>query len=112
MSKLVALKPRISEKGYGLSESANTYVFEVQAGGNKHTIARAVKEQYKVSVLNVHIAAVPGKTKRNYKKSSRSFSKSRRSDIRKAYVTLAEGDKLPIYAAIETETPKPTKDSK
>lgn len=112
MSKLIALKPRLSEKGYGLSVALNTYIFQINAGENKHTIARAVTQQYKVNVTGVHIAATSGKAKRTYKKRSRSFVNSHRSGVRKAYVTLAEGDKLPIYAATEADNTKPAKETK
>jgi large subunit ribosomal protein L23 len=97
----IALKPRISEKAYALSESGNTYIFDVPAAANKHAVAAAVVEQYKVTVTNVKIAAVPGKAVRAYRQRGRRSINGQRSDIRKAYVTLKEGDKLPIFAAME-----------
>lgn len=102
MSKIVALKPRQSEKTYALSESANTYVFDVPRELNKLTIASAVAGQFGVKVTNVRIASVPGKVKRSYRKRGRNVS-TQRNNIRKAYVTLAEGDKLPIFQAVEEE---------
>jgi large subunit ribosomal protein L23 len=106
----VILKPRISEKGYALSESGNTYIFDVPMEANKFTVASAVAAQYDVSVTNVRIATVPGKSVRAYRQRGRRSINGKRSDIRKAYVTLKEGDKLPIFAAPETpETPKETK---
>jgi large subunit ribosomal protein L23 len=85
MSKIMTLKPRLSEKTYGMSEALNVYTFEVPAGATKHTVAAAVKAQYDVVPVSVRIANIPGK----------------RSNVRKAYVTLKEGDKLPIFAAVE-----------
>jgi large subunit ribosomal protein L23 len=101
MSKTMPLKPRLSEKTYGLSEALNVYTFEVPADATKLTVAAAVKAQYEVTPTKVRIAAVAGKSKRTYKKSTRSTVTGTKSGIRKAYVTLKEGDKLPIFAAVE-----------
>lgn len=103
MSKLVVLKPRMSEKAYGLSETSNTYVFEIPAGCNSNTVASAIASQFKVGVKNVRIANIAGKSKRSTRSSSRSNKSGKRSDIHKAYVTLKEGDKLPIFAAVEAQ---------
>jgi len=97
----IILKPRISEKGYAISESHNTYIFDVPTSANKFEVAKAVAGQFEVSVTNVRIASVPGKEVRAYRNRGRRSISSNRSDIRKAYVTLKEGDKLPIFAAVE-----------
>lgn len=108
--KYLTLKPRISEKAYALSEQRNVYVFDVPADANKHDIAQAITSQYEVKVNNVRISGVPGKAVRSYRQRGRRSVQGQRSDIRKAYVTLNEGDKLPIFAAVETpETPKEAK---
>ncbi|HET6863780.1 MAG TPA: 50S ribosomal protein L23 [Candidatus Saccharimonadales bacterium] len=108
--KQLILKPRVSEKGYALSEQINTYIFEVPAGFNKFDIAAAVAAQYEVGVTKVRLAGVPGKAVRSYRDRGRRSINSRRSDIRKAYVTLKEGDSLPIFAAVEEpEAPKEVK---
>ncbi|MDB5161327.1 MAG: ribosomal protein [Candidatus Saccharibacteria bacterium] len=111
MSKIVALKPRISEKSYALAEQLNTYVFEVPADVNKHDIASSVVSQYSVTVKAVRIAGLPGKTKRSFRRGGRNIFKGSRAGIRKAYVTLAEGDKLPVFQAVE-EAGAPVKESK
>lgn len=106
----LSLKPRVSEKGYALSEQANTYIFEVSGGVNKFEVAKAVADQYEVKVVAVRLAGVPGKAVRSYRNRGRRSLSSRRSDIRKAYVTLKDGDKLPIFAAVEElEAPKEAK---
>lgn len=108
--KSIVLNPRLSEKAYGLSEERNTYIFSVVAGTNKFDIAKAVAGQYEVKVKKVRIAGVPGKSVRAYRQRGRKSISGQRSDIRKAYVTLKEGDKLPIFAAVEErEQPKETK---
>ncbi len=104
----IVLKPRVSEKAYGLSQVKNTYVFDVDGSANKHTVARAVSEQYKVTVTEVNIVNVRGKVKRTVRKGGRP-SLGRQSDVKKAYVTLKAGDSLPIFAAIEEAEAKDAK---
>lgn len=106
MTKLLTLNPRLSEKAYGLSEQRNTYIFDVDSSANKFDIANAVAIQYEVGVKKVRMAGVPGKSKRTYRQRGRKSLQGQRSGIRKAYVTLNEGDKLPIFAAVE-EPKKP-----
>ena len=101
MDKFVTLKPRVSEKGYALSEMHNVYIFDVPVDANKFDVAKAVKSQYQVDATSVRIASVPGKAVRSYRNRGRRSISSKRSDVRKAYVTLKEGDKLPIFAAVE-----------
>ncbi|MGH7156525.1 MAG: 50S ribosomal protein L23 [Candidatus Saccharimonadales bacterium] len=101
-----SLKPRVSEKAYGLSENSNVYTFDIEAGTNKFDVMRAVESQYEVTATKVRIAGVPGKAKRTYRQRGRKSLQGQRSDVRKAYVTLKEGDKLPIFAAVE-EPKKP-----
>ena len=107
----LALKPRVSEKAYALSEKDNTYVFDVGPGVNKFEIAKAVNSQYQVSVITVRLASVPGKAKRSYRQRGRKQFDGQRSNIRKAYVTLKEGDKLPIFVEPEGSA-KPEKETK
>jgi large subunit ribosomal protein L23 len=110
MSKTLFLKPRLSEKAYAMSSALNTYVFDVPKSATKLTIANAVRDQYGVVALKVRVANVSGKTQRSYNKASRRYVTGQRSNIRKAYITLKEGDKLPIFAAVEEA--KPEKESK
>ncbi len=100
MSMSLVLKPRVSEKAYGLSQLRNTYVFDVERAANKHTIARAVAAQYGVTVIEVNTVNATGKPKRSVRKGARP-SVGHTSDVKKAYVTLKAGDSLPIFAAIE-----------
>lgn len=99
MDKHMILKPRLSEKTYGLSLVGNTYTFEVPGDATKHTVARAVAAQFGVAVVDVNIVNVKGKAKRTVRKGGRPVN-GKRSDIKKAYVTLKEGDSLAIF---ETE---------
>lgn len=110
MSMSLILKPRVSEKAYGLSQLRNTYVFDVERSANKHIIARAVSSQYGVTVIEVNTVNATGKPKRSVRKGSRP-SAGRTSDVKKAYVTLKAGDSLPIFSAIEEAEKKETENS-
>ena len=101
MSKTLVLKPRLSEKAFAQSQAKNTYVFVVPGDATKHTVARAVAAQFEVTVIDVNITNVKGKAKRTISKGGRRVANGSQSDIKKAYVTLKDGDKLPIFAAEE-----------
>jgi large subunit ribosomal protein L23 len=113
MDKTIVLKPRMSEKAYGLSQQRNTYVFDVSGANdnkiNKHTVARAVTAQFDVVVIKVNIANIDGKAARVVSKGGRRVSKGHRSDVKKAYVTLAEGNSLPFFDAIDAAEAKEAK---
>lgn len=101
MYKQLILQPRLSEKTYGLSQN-RVYVFDVDGSVNKHSVARAVEQQFEVTVTKVNITNIPGKAKRTIYKGGKAVA-GREADTKKAYVTLAEGQSLPIFAAIEEE---------
>jgi large subunit ribosomal protein L23 len=108
--KIMSLNPRLSEKAYNLAEQHNTYIFNVETDKNKLDVAQGVSTQYDVTVIKVRVASVPGKLKKTYRQRGRKSMSGRRSDVRKAYVTLKEGDKLPIFDAVEApEAPKENK---
>lgn len=100
MDKSIVLKPRLSEKTYGLSRG-NVYVFDVAGDVNKHSVARAVTAQFDVEVVKVNIANIDGKAARVISKGGRRVSKGHRNDVKKAYVTLAKGSSLPFFDAAE-----------
>lgn len=102
MSKTITLKPRLNEKTYVLAEK-RVYVFDVDGSVNKHSIARAVEAQFEVKVTAVNTANIGGKAKRIVSISGKRMKNAdgKRNDIKKAYVTLAEGHSLPFFNAIE-----------
>jgi large subunit ribosomal protein L23 len=108
MDKTLVLTPRLSEKAYGVSQTQNTYVFEVPKDANKHSVARAISAQYGVTVEDVRVVVVKGKAKRTIRKGGR-VAKGRQNDVKKAYVKLAEGNSLPIFAAVEEAEEKQEK---
>ncbi len=96
MSKTTVLRPRLSEKTYGLSLSRNVYVFDVATDVNKQTVAEAVAAQFEVTVVSVNIVNSKGKKTRLVRKNGKAIA-GQRSDTKKAYVTLKEGQKLPFF---------------
>lgn len=102
MEKTITLRPRLSEKAYMLSETRRTYAIEVPADTSRDMVAKAVAAQFNVTVEGVNIVNVKGKAKRTIRKGGRPIS-GKRSDIKKAYVTLKEGDKLPFFADPEED---------
>ena len=83
--------PRVSEKTARLAES-NQYVFEVAKTATKADVKAAVEHLFNVKVLDVNVANIKGKSKAFRARAGR------RSDKRKAYVRLAEGQTLDVSA--------------
>jgi len=87
----VIRRPLITEKTTIIREDGRTLVFEVAKGANKIDIKRAVEVLLGSKVSDVRTSLAHGKVKRQGR-----FS-GRRSDWKKAYVTLREGEKLPDF---------------
>ncbi len=84
------LTPKLSEKSIDLAERG-VYVFEVPTSANKIEVAKAVEAAFKVSVTDVNILIVKGKTKR--------FRNvfGRQKDVKKAIVKLKKGQKIALF---------------
>jgi large subunit ribosomal protein L23 len=87
------LAPVITEKATLLSE-LNKVVFRVANDATKDEIAAAVEALFKVNVTKVNTLVVKGKTKRFRGRPGR------RSDVKKAVVTLAEGQSIDITTGL------------
>src|SRR3974377_758426 len=87
------LAPVITEKATMLSEQ-NKVVFRVARDATKADIAEAVESLFKVNVVKVNTLNVKGKTKRFR------GHVGRRSDVKKAIVTLAEGQSIDITTGL------------
>lgn len=87
----VLVQPLLTEKITGLREKTNTVGFVVHRDANRLQIKQAVETLLKVKVKKVNVLNVQGKTKRLGR-----FS-GRRSDWKKAFVTLKEGEKMEMY---------------
>ena len=77
--------PRMTEKTTMVAESSNQYVFRVSGDSNKNEIKRAVEKLFEVNVESVRIVNVKGKRK------SFKLRAGKRSDWKKAYVRVQEG---------------------
>ena len=82
---------RLSEKSNKLSSELGQYTFEVYKSANKHAIAEAIEQTFKVSVRRVNTQNYRGKNKK-----SRQGRPSIGSDYKKAIVTLKAGDKIEL----------------
>ena len=89
----VVLAPHITEKSTLLSEQ-NAVVFRVAQGASKPEIKAAVEALFNVSVVGVNTMITKGKSKRWKGKPYT------RSDVKKAIVTLAEGQSIDITSGI------------
>ena len=87
----VIRRPVITEKGLTLKENDRTLCFEVANSASKQQIQEAVERLFKVKVQAVRTMVVPGKMRRRGK------YMGYRSDWKKAYVTLREGEKMIEY---------------
>lgn len=92
MQLLVA--PQVSEKSTDVAERHNQVVFRVQREATKPEIRAAVERMFEVKVEGVTVVNVKGKRKR--------FGRlqGRRSDWKKAYVTLAEGQEIDFLGGV------------
>lgn len=81
----VLLAPYISEKSTILAEKHKQFLFKVRIGANKIQIKDAVEKMFNVKVNNVTTSLVKGKVK-NFKN-----TKGKKSNWKKAHVSLAEG---------------------
>lgn len=84
----VVKRPLFTEKGAMLKEGQNKVLVEVNVDANKLDIKRAVEEIFKVKVEKVATINTTGKWKRQGK------SIGKRSDRKKAIITLKKGEKL------------------
>lgn len=89
----VLKRPVISEKSFAHAEN-DKYVFVVSKEANKIEIKNAIEKLFKVTVLDVQTVVMKGKLKRV----GRKYGK--RSDFKKAYVTLKKGDKIEEFKGI------------
>jgi len=84
----------ITEKGTVLRETKNQYHFEVARQANKIEIKRAVEAIFSVKVDSVRTQQMHGKVKRQGR------SSGRRSDWKKAIVTLKPDQKIELFEQI------------
>ncbi|MGE5710206.1 MAG: 50S ribosomal protein L23 [Nitrospira sp.] len=87
----ILIQPLLTEKVTAMREANNTVSFLVHPHANRVQIKQAVEALLKVKVERVNVLNVQGKIKRLGR-----FS-GKRSDWKKAFVKLKEGEKLELY---------------
>ena len=89
-SRTIIKKIQVTEKGTLLAD-ANKYIFEVAPDSNKIEIKRAVENLFDVKVTSVATMNYTGKRKR-----TRTAKYGKRSDWKRAVVTLAAGNRIDL----------------
>jgi large subunit ribosomal protein L23 len=89
----VIKKPLITEKTTVEKDERNVIAFVVNRAANKIEIKAAVKQLFNAEVASVNTVNVAGKTKRSAK------GIGKRSNWKKAYVTLKEGSNVDFFEA-------------
>ena len=82
--------PHISEKSAVLGDSANQAVFHVATDAKKAEIKAAIEQLFDVKVAAVRTVNMKGKTKRQ------GARRGKRSDWKKAYVSLEQGHEIDL----------------
>jgi len=93
----VIRRPIITEKSNFQNNVLQQYVFEVDSKATKKMVKDAVEELFEVSVLRVNIINLPPKRSRNLRTRQMTI---RRKAYKKAIVTLAAGDTIPVFEGV------------
>lgn len=94
----VLRRPLVTEKSNYQSSRLHQYVFEVAETANRVQVKDAVERLFDVTVVRVNVMNVPAK--RSRKSRNRRWVISRDS-YKKAIVTLAPEDRIPIFEGVE-----------
>ena len=89
----ILVSPHVSEKAALLADDQNQHVFKVISTATKSEVKQAVEGMFKVKVEKVRILNIKGKTKRFGGRIGK------RSDLRKAYVTLMPDNDIDFAGA-------------
>lgn len=84
--------PHISEKAAIVGDASNQHVFRVATDAKKEEIKQAVEQLFSVKVSKVRTVNVKGKSKRQ------GVRMGKRSDWKKAYVSLEQGHEIDLAA--------------
>ena len=90
----IIIKPIVTEKSSLLKEKENKYVFKVAKKATKGQIKEAVQKLFKVEVLGVHTAIIPGKEKRM------GAHAGMRTDWKKAIVAIKKGQEIKVIEEV------------
>ncbi len=90
----ILIRPLLTEKMTQLKEQQNKVCFLVSPQANKIEIKRAAEEVLKVKINSVNIINTKGKRKRLGR------YEGKRSDLKKAILTLKKGEKLELFEGV------------
>lgn len=103
--------PRATEKAY-VAQTKNVYIFFVPQAASKQEIAKKVAEEYKVTVIDVRTTMRKGKQTK-YSKGKHAYPGiTYRRDHKVAYITLKDGDKIPVFEEVKEEVKEDKKSDK
>ncbi len=91
-------RPIVTEKSNFQTSKLHQYVFEVTRAATKAQIKEAIEALFDVSVQRVNVLQVPAKRSRRGR--SRQL-RIRRSAVKKAVVTLAEGQSIDVFEGVK-----------
>jgi large subunit ribosomal protein L23 len=94
----VLRRPLITEKSNYMNSKLHQYVFEVASDATKNMVKDAVETIFDVKVIRVNVINMPAKHKKNLR--SRRVT-NRRSSFKKAVITLAPGDTIPVFEGVK-----------
>ena len=92
------IKPLVPEKRTNITDQFNRFGFLVRPEANKLVIKKEIEALYNVTVVDVNTMNYAGKNKSRYTKAG--FVKGRTNAVKKAIVTLKEGDTIDFYSNI------------
>ncbi len=92
--------PRATEKAY-VEQTKNTYVFYVPMKASKQEIAKQISAAFKVTVIDVRTAVRKGKPTRFSRGKHAYPGITNRQDKKVAYITVKEGDKIPVFEEVK-----------
>jgi len=92
----ILITPVTTEKAYGLSRK-NVYVFKVPKTANKQEILKTIETEHGVTVVAIKTLVQSGKAVRFSRGKNRYPGTTKRSDSKKAYVTLAAGNSIKLF---------------
>jgi len=104
----ILVTPVTTEKAYGQSQK-NIYVFSVPTSANKQQVKDAIQTQYGVTIVAIKTLVQSGKAIRFSRGKNRYPGTTKRTDSKKAYVTLAAGSSINVFeqpAEAKTEETK------
>ncbi len=94
----VLKRPLVTEKSNYQAGQLHQYVFEVTNDATRSLVKDAVEKLFDVTVVRVNVINVPAKMARKARNRRVVVS---RSQYKKAIVTLAAEDRLPIFEGVE-----------